>query len=157
MRSCLVAESCPTLLVTPQTAAHLSPPLSPGICFMSTESVMLSNHLILCHPLLLLPSIFPSIRVFSNESALQIRWPEYWSFSFSIRSGCSMSIQSWLPLGWTGWISLQPKGLSRIFSSTLQFKASILRRSAFFMVSLSLWTSSNNRTDSCYICLWPAF
>ena len=51
---------------------------------MSTESVMPSNHLILCHPLLLLPSIFPSIRVFSNESVLQIKWPEYWSFSFSI-------------------------------------------------------------------------
>ena len=76
------------LFVTPWTAAHQaslsitnsrSPP-NP----MSIESVMASNHLILCHPLLLLPSIFPSIRVFSNESALPIRWPEYWSFSFTI-------------------------------------------------------------------------
>ena len=60
----------------------LSP--SPGACSNSTESVMPSNHFILCHPFLLLPSIFPSIRVFYNESALHIRWPKYWSFSFSI-------------------------------------------------------------------------
>ena len=81
---CSVAKSCPT----PWTAAHeasLFSTISQSLPkFMSIESVMLSNHLILCHPLLLLPSIFPSIRVFSNESALQIRWPKYWSFSFSI-------------------------------------------------------------------------
>ena len=76
------------LFVTPWTAAHQAP-LSCTISwsllkFMSIESMMLSNHLILCHPLLLLPSIFPSIRVFSNESALRNRWPKYWSFSFSI-------------------------------------------------------------------------
>ena len=69
------------------TAAHqvpLSSPVSWSLLkLMSNESVMLSNHLILCHPLLLLPSIFPSIRVFSNESALRIRWPKYWSFSIS--------------------------------------------------------------------------
>ena len=74
--------------VTPWTAAHQAP-LSSTISwsllkFISTESVMLSNHLILCHTLLLLPSIFPSIRVFSSESVLHIRWPKYWSFSFSI-------------------------------------------------------------------------
>ena len=56
----------------------------PALKLMSTESVMLSNHLILCHPVLLLPSIFPSIRVFSNESVLHIRWPKYWSFNFNI-------------------------------------------------------------------------
>ena len=60
------------------------PSLSPRVCSNSMESVMPSNHLILCHPLLLLPSVFPSIRVFSNESALRIRWPKYWSFSFII-------------------------------------------------------------------------
>ena len=83
---------------------------------MSIESVMLSNHLIVCRPLLLLPSIFPSIRVFSNESALCIRWPKYWvSASTSV---LPMNTKEWYPLGWTGWISLQSKGLSRVFSNT---------------------------------------
>ena len=82
---------------------------------MSIESVMPSNRLILCHPLLL-PSIFPSIRVFSNESALHIGCP-------NIGASASASVlpkntQDWSPLGWTGWISLQSKGLSRVFSST---------------------------------------
>ena len=81
---------------------------------MSIESVMPSNHLILCHPLLLLPSIFPNIRVFSNESDLYIRWPKYGASA----SVLLMNIQDWSPLGWTGWISLQSKGLSRVFSST---------------------------------------
>ena len=81
---------------------------------MSIESVMPSNHLILCRPLLL-SSIFLSIRVFSNELALPIRSPEYWSFSFSISPA---NVQGWFPLGWTGWISLQSKGLSRVFSNT---------------------------------------
>ena len=83
---------------------------------MSTESVMPSNHLILSHPLLLLPSIFPSIRVFLNESAFHIRWPKYWSFSFNISP--SNGYSGWFPLGWTAWISLQSKGLSRVFSNT---------------------------------------
>ena len=83
---------------------------------ISIESVMSSSHLILCRPLLLLPSTFPSIRVFSNESALHIRWWKYWSFSFSII--LPMKTQDWFPLGWTGWISLQSKGLSRVFSNT---------------------------------------
>ena len=81
-----VAQSCPTM--TPWTAAHqasLSITNSRSLLkLMSIESVMPSNHLILCHPLLLLPSIFPSIKVFSNESVLCIWWPKYWSFSFSI-------------------------------------------------------------------------
>ena len=77
---------------------------------------MPTNHLILCRPLLLLPSIFPSIRVCSNESVLHIRWPKYWSFSFKIV--CPMHIQDWFPLAWPGWISLQSKGLSRVFSNT---------------------------------------
>ena len=85
---------------------------------MSIESVMPSNHLILCRPLLLLPSIFPSIRVFSNESALHVRGPKYWSFSFNISWISSKSVQDWFPLGWTGWISLQSNRLSRVFSNT---------------------------------------
>ena len=83
---------------------------------MPIESVMPSSHLILCHPILLLLPIPPSIRVFSNESALHTRWPKYWSFSFSIIP--SNEHQDWSPLGWTGWISLQPKGLPRVFSNT---------------------------------------
>ena len=77
---------------------------------MSIESVMPSNHLILCRSLLLLPSIFPSIKVFSNESALHIRWPKYWSFSFNI--SLSNEYSDWFPLGLIGWISLQSRGLS---------------------------------------------
>ena len=79
--------------------------------FMTIEPVMLSNHLILCRPLLLLPSIFPSIRVFSNGSALHIRWPDI-GVSASV---LLISIQDWFPLGLTGLISLQSKGLSRVF------------------------------------------
>ena len=93
----------------PHETQHVRPPCpSPTI-----ESEMPSNHLILCHPLPLLPSIFPSIRVFSNESALQITWPKYWS-SVST-SVFPMNTQDW-SLGWTGWITLQSKGLSRVCS-----------------------------------------
>ena len=92
---------------------------------------MPSSHLILYRPLLLLPPIPPSIRVFSNESTLFMRWPKYWSFSFSIIP--SKEIPGLISLQWTGWISLQSKGLSQHHSS----KASILRRSAFFTVQLS--------------------
>ena len=85
--------SCVQLFVIPWTVAHKTP-LSSTISwsllkFMSVESVILSNHLILCRPLLLLPSVFPSIRVFSNESALCIKWPEYWNFSFSFSNSPS--------------------------------------------------------------------
>ena len=98
---------------------------------MSVESVMPSNHLILCRPLLLLHSIFPSIRIFSNESAQRIRWPKYWSFSFNISP--SNEYSDLFPLGWTGWSSLLSKGLLQHHSS----KASILWHSAFFIVQLS--------------------
>ena len=98
--------------------------------FMSIASVMPSNHLILCHPLLLLPSIVPSIKVFSDMSALRIRWPKYWSFIFNISP--SMNTQDWSPLGWTGWISLQSKGLSKIFSN------STVQKHQFFGSQLSL-------------------
>ena len=80
------------------------------------ESMMPSNHLILCHPLLLPPSVFPSIRVFSNESVLHIRWPKI--RVSALASVFPMNIQDLFTLGWTGWISLQSKGLSRVFSNT---------------------------------------
>ena len=83
---------------------------------MSIESVRPSNNLILCHPLLHLLSIFPSISAFSNESVLHIRWPKYWSFSFSISP--SNEYSGLISLRWTGWISLQSTGLSRVFSNT---------------------------------------
>jgi len=98
------------------TQASLSSTISLSLLkLMSIDSVMPSNHFILCRPLLLLPSIFPSIKVFSNELAFLIRWPKYWSF----RSVLPMNIQDWSPLGLTSLISLQSKGLlSRVFSST---------------------------------------
>ena len=96
---------------------------------MSIESVMSSSHLILCRPLLLLPPIPPSIRVFSSESTLRMRWPKYWSFNFSIIP--SKEHQGWSPLEWTGWISLQSKGLSRVFSNTT------VQKHQFFSAQLS--------------------
>ena len=102
---------------------------------MSIESVMPSNHLILCHSLLLLPSIFPSIRVFSNESALCIRWPKYWSFSFNISPSNEHPGLSSFRMDWLDLLAVQGtlKSLLQHHSS----KASILRRSAFFIVQLS--------------------
>ena len=93
------------LFATPWTAADrlLCPSLSPRVCSSSCPS----NHVIFCHPLLLLPSAFPNIRVFSNESALHIRWPKYWSISFSISS--PMNIQDRFHLGLTGLISCRPR------------------------------------------------
>ena len=108
------------LFATPWTAARqafLSITNSQSLLKrMSIESVMPSSHLIFCHPLLLLPSIFPSNRMFSSESVLCIRWPKYWSFSFKISP--SNEYSGLISLGWTGWISLQSKGLSRVFSNT---------------------------------------
>ena len=102
---------------------------------MSIESVMPSSHLILCHPLLLLPSIFPSIRVFSDESALRIRWPKYWSFSFKISPPNEHSGLISFRINWLGLLAVQgtPKSLLQHHSS----KASILQHSAFFIVQLS--------------------
>ena len=97
---------------------------------MSIELVIPSNHLLLCRPLLLLPSIFPNIGVISNESALHIRWPKYWSFSFNI--SLPKNTQDWSLLEWTGWISLQSKGLSRVFSNTT------VQKHQFFSAQLSL-------------------
>ena len=102
---------------------------------MSIKSVMPSNHLILCHPLLLLPSIIPSFRVFSNESVLRIRWPEYWSFSFTIspsneHSGLSSFRMDWLDL-------LVVQGTLKSLLQHHSLKVSILWCSAFFMVQFS--------------------
>ena len=102
---------------------------------MSIESVMPSNHLILCHPLLLLPSICPSIRVFSNESTLHIRWPKKWSFSFNISPS---SEHSGLISFRTDWLDL--RAVQETLKSVLQYhssKESILRISAFFILQIS--------------------
>ena len=102
---------------------------------MSSELVMPSNHLILCCPLLLLPAVFPSIRVFSNESALPIRWPKYWSFSFNISPSNEYSGLISLRIDWLDLLAVQGtlKSLLQHHSS----KASILWHSAFFTVQLS--------------------
>ena len=102
---------------------------------MSIELVMLSNHLILCRPLLLLPSIFPSIRIFSNESALRIRWPKYWSFSFSISPSKEHPELIYFRMDWLDLLAVQGtlKSLIQHHSS----KASIFQPSAFFIVQLS--------------------
>ena len=101
---------------------------------MSTESVISPNQLILCRPLLLLPSLFPSVRVFSNELVLHIRWPKYWSFSFSIRPSNEYSGLISLRMDWFDLLAVQGilKSLLQHYSS----KTSILRHSAFFMVQL---------------------
>ena len=102
---------------------------------MSIESVMPSNHLILCHPRLLLPSISPSIRVFSNKSALCIRWPKYWSFSFNISLSNEYSVLIYFRMDWLDLLAVQEtlKSLLQHHSS----KASILQCSAFFIVQVS--------------------
>ena len=111
---------------------------------VSIELVMPSNHLILCHPLLL-PSIFPSIRVFPKESVLCIRWPEYWSFSFSISPSNEYSGLISFTMDQTVLISLQFKGLSRVFSNpTVQ---SVLWCSAFFIVQISHPYMSTGKTN----------
>ena len=102
---------------------------------MSVESVMPSNHLLLCCPLLLLPSMFPYIRVFSNESALQIRWPKYWSFSFIISPSSDYSGLISFRVDWFDLLAVQGTLMSLLQHHSL--KVSILRCSAFFMVQLS--------------------
>ena len=135
--------------VTPWTAAHntsLSFTISQSLLkLMSIESVIPFNHLILCRPLLFLPSIIPSIRVFSSESALQIRWPKYWSFSFSVSPFNEYSGMTSFRIDWLDLLAVQGtlKSLLQHHSS----KASILWRTAFFMVQLShphilMWGSS---------------
>ena len=142
MFSSVQSLSCVRFFVTPGTTAHeasLSITNSKSLLkLMSVELVMPSNHLILCPPLLLLPSISPSIRVFSNESALCIRWPEYWSFSFNIspsneHPGLISFRMDWLDL-------LASKGLSRVFSNTT------VQKHRFFGAQLSSQSNSRIRT-----------
>ena len=131
--------SCVWLLATPWTAAHqasLSVTNSRSLLkLMSIESVMPSNPLILCSPLLLLPSIFPSIRVFPSESVLRITWPKYWNFSFSISPSNEYSGLISFRIDWFNLLQVQGtlKSLLQHYSS----KASVLQHSAFFMVQLS--------------------
>ena len=124
------------LLVTPWTAAcqaSLSITNSRSVLtLMSITLVMPSNHLILCHPLLLPPSIFPSIRVFSNELALHIRWPKYWSFSFSINPSNEYSGLISFRMDWLDLLAVQ--GTLRSLLQHRSSKASILQCSAFFTV-----------------------
>ena len=140
-----VAQSCPSSLWShePQHASlsitnSQSPPKP-----MSIELVMPSNHLILCHPLLLLPSIFPSIRVFSNESALCISGQSIGVLAST--SVLPMNTKGWSPLGWTGWIFLQSEGLSRVFSNTT------VQQHQFFSAQLSY--EEGNGTLLQYSCL----
>ena len=140
IRSVLLAVvqsvSCVQFFMTPWAAARqvsLSFTISQSLLrFLSIESMIPSNQLILCS---LLCSVFPSFSVFSNESAFQIRWPKYWSFTFN------PNIQGWFSLGLTGLISLLSKELSRVFSSTTVWKHQ------FLGTQPSLWSNS-------HICIW---
>ena len=146
-----VAQSCPTLCdpmnpSMPGLSVHHQ--LWSLLKLMSIESVMPSNHLILCRPLLLLPPIPPSIRVFSNESVLPIRWPKYWSFSFNISPSNEYSGLISFGMDWLDLLAAQGtlKSLLQHHSS----KASILRHSAFFIVQLShpyMTTEKNHSFD----------
>ena len=135
-------SSCVQLFATPWTAtcqSSLSRPISQSLPkFMSIASVMPSSHLILWCPLL--PSIFPSVRNFSDESAVHIKRPKYWSFSFSIIF--PVNVQGWFPLRLTGLISLLSKGLSGVFSS------STVWRYQFFGTPPSLWSRSQNHVTT---------
>ena len=128
-----VTQSCPTP-ITPWTVTYQA---SPSMWFSRQEywSGMPSNHLNLCYHLLWLPSVLPSIRVFSNECTLCIMWPKYWSFSSA--SVLTVNIQGWFPLGLTGLISLQYNGLSRVFSNTT------VQKLQFFSAQPSLWSNSH--------------
>ena len=129
---CSVAQSCRTLC-NPHGVQHARipcPSLYPFLKLISIESMMPSSHLILFFPLLLLPLIFPSIRVFSNELVLHIKWPKYWGFTFVISSSNEYS----------GLISLLSKGLSRVFSSTTIWKYQ------FFKAQPFLWSNSHIHT-----------
>ena len=127
------------LFVTPWTSAHhasLSITNSRSLPkLMSIESVMPSNHLSLCYPLLILPSIFTSIWVFYNESALCIRWPKYWSFSFNISSSNEHSGLISFRMDWLDLLAIQ--GLSRVFSNTT------VQKHQFFGAQLSLQSNSH--------------
>ena len=136
-----VAQSCLTLCNPWTAACHASLSITSYwrlLRLMSIELLMPSNHLILCRPLFFLPSVFASIRVFSSELALCIRCQSIGASTSA--SVLLMNIQDWFPLGWTGWISLQSKGLSRVFSNTT------VQKHQFFGVQLSLWSNYHIHT-----------
>ena len=148
MDSAVQSLSCLQLFATPWTVACQAflPVTNSGslLKLMSIELVMPSNHLILCHPLLLPPSIFPSIRVFSNKSVLHIRWPKYWSFSFNIspsndHSGLISYRMDWLDL-------LAVQGTLKSLLQHHSSKASILWHSAFFILQLSHPSMTTGKT-----------
>ena len=130
-----VAQSCPTLCHPMNRHMPGLPVHHHLLEFTSIESVMPSSHLILCHPLFLLPPIPPNIRVFSNESTLRMRWPKYWSFSFSIILSKEIPRLMSFRMDWLDLLAVQGtlKSLLQHHSS----KASILQHSAFFTVQLS--------------------
>ena len=142
---CSVAKSYPTLC-DPMNCSTPGSPVLHYLRFTSIELVMPSNHLILCHPLLLLPSIFPNIRVFSNESALHIRRPKYWSFSFTISPSNEHPGLISFRIDWLDLLAVQGtlKSLLQHDSS----KTSILRRSAFFMVKDMVFLVVKNGCES---------
>ena len=133
----LVAQSCLTLCKPVDFSMQAS--LSIILKLMSIESVMPSNHLILCRPLLLLPSIFPSIRAFSNESALCIRWPKYWSFNFNISSSSEHPGLISFRMDWLDLLAVQGT-LRSLLQHHSSKTSSILRHSAFFIVQLYIHT-----------------
>ena len=139
---CMFSHSVTSNSATPWTAAHqasLSIAISQSLLeLLSIELVMPSNHLVFCRPLLLLPSDFPSIRVFSNESVLPIRWPDYQSFSFSISPSNEYSGLISLRMDWL--ISLQSNRFSRVFSNTT------IQKHQFFGVQLSSQSNSHIHT-----------
>ena len=137
-------KHCPALLFfmwlkhTHTHQAYLSFTISQSLLkLMSIELVMPSNHLILCHPLLL-PSIFPTIRVLSNESVLHIRWPKYWSFSFSISPSNEYSALIYFRMDWVDLLAV--RGLKRVFSNTT------VQKHQFFSAQLSLYSNSHIHT-----------
>ena len=132
------SQPCPTMGTCRTAACQASLSITKSwsmLRLMSIESVMPSNHLILCHPLLLLPSIFPSIRIFSNESVLCIRWPKYWSFSFSISPSNEYSRLISFRVDWLYLLAVQ--GMLKSLLQHHSSKASILQCSVFFIVQLS--------------------
>ena len=146
---CSVTKSCPTLY----NRMSCSTPVFPVLHYLSelaqthVHQVMMymvpSNHLILCHPLLLLPSAFPSIRVFSNESILRIRWPKYWSFNFRISLSNEYSGLISFKVDWFGILVVQ--GTLKSILQHHSSKASILQHSAFYMVHF-IWSNSHIHT-----------
>ena len=136
-----VTQSCLTLC-NPMDCSTSTFPVLPHLPQLAQthilELVIPPNHVILCHLLLLLPSVFPSIKVFSKESALWVKGPKYWSFIFSIDP--SNEYSGLISLTWTCWIYLQSKGLSKVFSNTT------VHKHQFFSAQLSWWSSSHIHT-----------